>query len=145
MAIFSETDAIYYRHDRNPSNTRTLVCNHGVRVRCPLGQAMDYAMVLKLRLLVSRVLFSFSVICMLFVVCRFFNYWKRRFFMNTIRVSNSLDSDQAWNFVGLIWVQTVCKSRLSADDTSGEGVKPTRTKMTLIAVLLFWLFRTLRS
>ena len=35
-------------------------------------------------------------------------------FRNTIKVSNSLDPDQARQNVGLIWVQTVCK--LSADD-----------------------------
>ena len=29
--------------------------------------------------------------------------------MNTIKVSNRLDPDQARHFVGLIWVQTVCK------------------------------------
>ena len=32
-----------------------------------------------------------------------------KFFRNTIRVSNSLDQDQAQFFAGLIWVQTVCK------------------------------------
>ena len=31
------------------------------------------------------------------------------FFMNTIRVPNILDQDQAQQF-GLIWVETVCKS-----------------------------------
>ena len=30
--------------------------------------------------------------------------------MNTIRVSNNLDPDQARLLLGLIWLQTVCKS-----------------------------------
>ena len=37
------------------------------------------------------------------------NFFKINFFKNTIRVSNSLDSDQADVILGLIWVQTVCK------------------------------------
>ena len=62
-----------------------------------------------------------------------------------IRVSNNLDSDQAGHFVGLIWVQTVCKSyqqmtkveqnvqpdlgpnclqKLSADDKIGQNIGP---------------------
>ena len=50
------------------------------------------------------------------------DFFQNKFFWkillrNTIRVSNSLDPDQAYILSGLIWVQTVCKS-LSADDTS---------------------------
>ena len=48
---------------------------------------------------------------MFFVVCWFFSksIFSKHSFGNTIRVSNSLDPDQARNFVGLICVKTVCK------------------------------------
>ena len=52
-----------------------------------------------------------------FVVCWFLPklfFFSEKSFRNTIRMSNSLDPDQAHHFVrsdlGLIWVQTVCKS-----------------------------------
>ena len=35
--------------------------------------------------------------------------FEKNSFRNTIRVSNSLDPDQAGHLVGLIWVQTVSK------------------------------------
>ena len=46
-------------------------------------------------------------------------------FRNTIRVSNSLDPDQTRRFVGLIWVQTVCKGYqlMTKVTTSRERVK----------------------
>ena len=46
-------------------------------------------------------------------------------FRHTIRVSNSLDPDQASGFVGLSWVQTVCKryQQMTKVATSGERVK----------------------
>ena len=67
-----------------------------------------------------------------FVVCGFFfkiNFSKKSL-RNTIRVSNSLDPDQAERFVGpdilsgLIWVQTVCKDyqQTSKVETSRERV-----------------------
>ena len=45
-----------------------------------------------------------------FVICWFFkiNFLENPFRI-TIRVSNSLDPDEAWRLSGLIWVQTVCK------------------------------------
>ena len=51
------------------------------------------------------------VICMFFVVCGYL------FFRNTIRVSNSLDPDQARCFVGPD-LDPNCLQRLSADDKS---------------------------
>ena len=42
--------------------------------------------------------------------------------MNTIRVSNSLDPDQARHFVGPD-LDPNCLQRLSADDTSRQKVK----------------------
>ena len=44
-------------------------------------------------------------------------------FRNTIRVSNSLDPDQAGHFVGPDLGRN-CLQRLSADDTSRQIVKP---------------------
>ena len=36
-------------------------------------------------------------------------FFKINFIKKILRVSNGLDPDQAQHFVGLIWVQTVCK------------------------------------
>ena len=55
-----------------------------------------------------------------FVVCRFFFFFlnhlfQKQSFMNTIKVSNSLDPDQARHFVGAD-LDSNCLQRLSADD-----------------------------
>ena len=50
---------------------------------------------------------NFYVVCWLFFSK--LNFSKN--FKNTIRVSNSLDPDQAQCSVGMIWVQTVCKDQ----------------------------------
>ena len=53
-----------------------------------------------------------------FVVCDFFKIkFFDFFFRNTIKMSDSLDPDQARHFVGLDLGQN-CLQRLSADDTS---------------------------
>ena len=58
----------------------------------------------------------------------FFSKWSftKNSFRNTIRVSNSLDPDQAWHFVGPDLVQK-CLQNLSADDTSGQRVNSPRS------------------
>ena len=48
---------------------------------------------------------------MLFVVCRFF---QNQLFQNTIRVSNSLDPDQARHFVGPN-LSPICLQKISAE------------------------------
>ena len=75
--------------------------------------------------------FTYWVIFHIFVVCCFFIYFifsnstfSKNYFLYTIRVSTSLDPDQARLFVkksGLVWIQTVC--RLSADDTRRQSFK----------------------
>ena len=64
---------------------------------------------------------------MIFVVCRFFSKssFSENSFRNTctIRVSNSLDPDQARHFVGPD-LDPNCLQMLSADDTSRQRVKP---------------------
>ena len=53
-----------------------------------------------------------------FVVCGFFySVFKKKYFRNTIRVSNSLDPDQARRFVGPD-LGPNCLQRLPADDKS---------------------------
>ena len=53
------------------------------------------------------------------------NFFKK-IFWNTIRVSNSLDPDQA-KTLGLIWVQTICNGyqQKTKVTTSGERIKLT--------------------
>ena len=57
-------------------------------------------------------------------------------FFNTIRVSNSLDPDQARLFLGLIWVQTVCKGYQQTTELSLVG-KKLNTKQLVDTT--FWL------
>ena len=52
-----------------------------------------------------------------FIIVPYFTLWMLDFF-NTIRVSNSLDSDQARHFVGPD-LGPDCLQRLSADNKSG--------------------------
>ena len=65
-----------------------------------------------------------------FVVCGFFFFFSKKSFRNTIRVSNSLDPDQARQNMpdissGLIWVQIVCKGyqQMAKVTTRGERAK----------------------
>ena len=48
--------------------------------------------------------------------------FKKKYFSNTIRVSNSLDPDQAQHFVGPD-LGAKCLQRFSADDTSRQRLK----------------------
>ena len=50
----------------------------------------------------------------------------KKFFQNTIRVSNNLDPDQARHFVGPD-LGPNCLQRLSSDDTSRQRVKCVET------------------
>ena len=64
-----------------------------------------------------------------FVVCCFFSKstYLKDSFRNTIRVSNSLDPDQAQHFVGPD-LGPNCLQRLSADNTSRQRVKDLEAK-----------------
>ena len=61
------------------------------------GQLLDFSILL--------LLFSFS----LYNYVPYFTLWMQDFSIPSIRVSNSLDPDQALHFVCLDLVQTVCK------------------------------------
>ena len=54
-------------------------------------------------------------------------------FRNTIRVSNSLDPDQARHLSGLIWVQTVCKG-YQRTTLAGKELIKFRNKMNCFGV-----------
>ena len=64
-----------------------------------------------------------------FVVCWFFQnqLFLKNSFRNTFRVSNSLDPDQAWRFVGPD-LGPNCLQRLSADKTSRQRATNSSTR-----------------
>ena len=61
------------------------------------------------------------------------NFWKNSF-RNTIRVSNSLDPDQAWHSLGPD-LGPNCLQRLLSDDTRGKEFKNPFTKARVFASL----------
>ena len=76
-----------------------------------------------------------------------FNFFKNKNTLrNTIRVSNSLDPDQARHFVGLIWVQTVCIANKSvlAEKELNMWFKIINSTRVLICKFPFHLFISLQ-
>ena len=57
------------------------------------------------------------------------------FFRNTIRVSNSSDSDQARHLLGLIRVHTVCNGYKQRPLVGKEYISQSRTNITVIIVM----------
>ena len=79
---------------------------------CPKGtKALIFACLVILHAFWSSVDFFFKLT------------FSKKSFRNTIRVSNSLDPDQAWS--GLIWVQTVCKGYQQTTKISTSGKRVT--------------------
>ena len=72
-----------------------------------------------------------------FVLCRFFSKSKisKNSFRNTIRVSNSLDPDQARQNVGPD-LGSNCLQRLAADGTSRQRVEGIKSFKTLTELLI---------
>ena len=88
---------------------------------------------------------SVGEFCML--VCRLQTYFSKltfskNYFRITIRVSNSLDPDQAQHVVGPD-LGPNCLQKLSADDTSRQRVKIVSTTLTLPCQKYAWVDKLL--
>ena len=79
-------------------------------------------------------LFTYMLFCRLLIFLKI-NFFEIKI-RNTIRVSNSLDSDQARRSVGIDLGKTVCK--LSADDTSRQRVNLDSLR-SICSSMCFWI------